>query len=96
VRTSYIYVALLLVSVTILVLSAVANWTFPQGELYNTGRWEQLYNELTEVQAWDRLPSPVSNPTWVRVMQDHAVLLCLVSLTGVFISVSRLKHWTIG
>jgi hypothetical protein len=96
VRTSYIYVALLLVSVVTLILSGVANWSFPQGEYYPTGRYEQLSNEWMERPEYNQMPSPESNPIWVRVFQNNTVLLALASFVGIFVSVSKLKHWTVG
>ncbi len=76
----------LIVSTVILTSVAVANWTYPQGERFPTGRYEQLYNELMERPEYATTPSPESNPTWVRILQDNSEIISLVFVIGWFIS----------
>lgn len=95
-RKKSIYVLLITIGVVILaswVLVGVANWAFPQGEAYFTGE----YNEETGREIWENLPSPLSNPAWVRFFQDNEdyfiygpiALAIFGSITAVFVG-----NWT--
>ena len=85
------YILLLLIIVTTFVLTGVANNVFPQGESYPTGIYiEQDWGPGGE--EWNRMPSPSSNPTWVRFLQNNAVIVIWVGMAGLIFTMYKLSN----
>ncbi|MCD6567940.1 MAG: hypothetical protein J7K94_04300 [Dehalococcoidia bacterium] len=70
--------------IVIMVIAVLPFWAFPEGEFYPTGQYDSggpLERQGGEV--WEQLPSPESNPGWVRFIQDNegityfAIFLCI-------------------
>ena len=84
------YIIVLFLSLTILIFVGIAHWSYPQGESYPTGKYEQLYNEWMERPEYARMPSPQYNPTWVRLFQNYVELIGLLGLAGFCVSLGKL------
>jgi len=64
-----LYIFLLISGVATLVLIGVANWVFPKGAVHMAGTPDYWHD-----------PSPLSNPIWVRFLQDYTGIMILVGI----------------
>jgi hypothetical protein len=75
----------LIVFTILLTLVVIAYHAYPQGEVYRT---EPISPNL-EFPAYEQMPSPQSNPGWVRFLQNNEVVIP-VAIAGWLISFSGL------
>jgi hypothetical protein len=75
-----LYIFLFILSIVTLILVGVANWAFPQGKSYPTGYYEEIFEGGPVREVYEQLPSPLSNPAWVRFFQDNDTALILSSI----------------
>ncbi|MCJ7514408.1 MAG: hypothetical protein MUO89_00330 [Dehalococcoidia bacterium] len=69
-----------------MVLIGVANWAFPKGESYPTGEYAEDYGGRGG-EIWESGPSPMSNPDWVRFVQDNDNALFFVMLFNMTVGI---------
>lgn len=70
-----LYMFLLISGVATLVLIGVANGAFPKGAIHHAGTPDYWHD-----------PSPLSNPIWVRFLQDHTTIMILVGIAVICFS----------
>ncbi len=79
----------LVVFTIILTMAAIAQWGYPHGLSYPTGRMEVVSGDDRREQLvpeYRQLPSPLTNPGWVRVLQDCNGIIGTIGGIGWFLS----------
>ena len=78
------YIAILIPCIILVALWGLSNWSYPQGESYQTGKWITRGDAAgTEVPEVATAPSPISNPLWVRIFQDYSAIGIISFIVGV-------------
>ena len=79
-------VLFLIIGCVILILGGIANYAYPKGESYTTGKYVQLGDERHDSLEYEQLPSPGNNPGWVQFVQDNDDILLLVLIVMVVVA----------
>ena len=80
------------ISILVLTLAGVANWGFPKGRAYKTGEYIFINDGNTPREIVNNLPSPQSNPEWVRVFQNSSGAIIAVSFIGMVVGFAKINH----
>jgi hypothetical protein len=95
-KSKYLSIVGLIFFSIVLTLLAVAHYAYPQGVSYPTGRMVSNDRDNTiigrEAPEYTTTPSPESNPSWVRFLQDNGEIIGIVSILGCVISIINLTE----
>lgn len=90
-KSEYSSIVGLILCTIVLTLLAAAHYAYPQGISYPTGKWITRGDAIgTEVPEYATTPSPRSNPTWVRFLQNNGEIIGIVGILGFVICLINL------